>query len=65
MIKDVLTTHEVARYCHVTLTTIVNWIEDGSLRAYKTKGGHRRVKKDDLVDFLEKHKKDVISHMLS
>ena len=53
--KEVLTTHEVAKICHVTMTTVVNWIEEGALTAYKTKGGHRRVKKDDLIRFLEEH----------
>jgi len=52
MSKSVYTTHDVAKYCHVTMTTVVNWIEEGSLKAYKTKGGHRRIKKNDLLEFL-------------
>ena len=55
MEKDVLTTYEVAHYCRVTMTTVVNWINDGSLKAYKTKGGHRRIKKADLESFLQQH----------
>jgi len=55
MSKVVYTTHDVAKMCHVTMTTVVNWIEDGSLVAYKTKGGHRRVKKSDLTTFLKEH----------
>ena len=55
MTKDILTTHEAAKYINVTMPTVVNWIDDGSLKAYKTKGGHRRIKKDDLVDFLKKY----------
>lgn len=55
MVKDVFTTFEVAKYCKVTITTVVNWIKDGSLSAYKTKGGHRRIKRSDFEEFLRKH----------
>jgi len=55
MVKDVFTTYEVAQYCKVTITTVVNWIKDGSLAAYKTKGGHRRIKKSDFEEFLRQH----------
>jgi excisionase family DNA binding protein len=55
MVKDVFTTYEVAQYCKVTITTVVNWIKDGSLVAYKTKGGHRRIKRADFEEFLHKH----------
>ncbi|MDD5070207.1 MAG: response regulator [Candidatus Omnitrophica bacterium] len=53
MNTKVLTTHQVAKICHVTMNTVVNWINDGSLKAYKTKGGHRRIRKDDLDRFLK------------
>lgn len=55
MNKNVFTTYEVANLCNVTMSTVVNWIKDGSLAAYKTKGGHRRIKKEDLVEFANKH----------
>ena len=52
MDKKILTTYEIARYCHVNISTVINWIGDGSLKAYRTKGGHRRVNKNNLIDFL-------------
>ncbi|MGA1824642.1 MAG: response regulator [bacterium] len=55
MMKDILTTYDVSKYCHVSLTTVVNWIKDGSLKAYRTKGGHRRITKNDLLEFLQKN----------
>lgn len=55
MVKPILTTYEAAKYSNVTMTTVVNWIKDGSLKAYKTKGGHRRIKTADLLDFLKKY----------
>ncbi|MCB4792421.1 MAG: response regulator [Elusimicrobia bacterium] len=53
--NEVLTTYQVSRYCGVTLTTVTNWIEHGLIPAYKTPGGHRRVKKDDLIEFLKNY----------
>lgn len=51
--KNVFTTFEVAKICHVTPVTIQNWIGKGWLHAYRTPGGHRRVKKEALFSFLE------------
>ena len=59
MEKKVLTTFEVAKYCNVTMTTVVNWIKAGSLKAYKTKGGHRRIYLNDLLEFLNEYKMPV------
>ncbi|MCP4650892.1 MAG: response regulator [PVC group bacterium] len=55
MEKEILTTYEIASRCHVDIKTVINWTNDGSLKAYKTKGGHRRIKRADLVEFLSKH----------
>jgi excisionase family DNA binding protein len=51
-----LTTGEVAKYCHVSQATIINWIRDGKLEAYTTPGGHYRVPQSDLVSFLNTYK---------
>jgi excisionase family DNA binding protein len=53
--NKVLTTFQAADYCQVSPFTIRNWIESGILSAYKTPGGHRRVLKQDLDEFLKKH----------
>lgn len=55
MDKLILSTYDIASFCHVDMKTVINWIDDGSLKAYKTKGGHRRVKKEDLLEFLDKY----------
>ena len=31
--------------------TIIRWVEEGRIRAYKTPGGHRRIMRADLEDF--------------
>ncbi len=56
MIKDNYTTRQVGRICHVTVTAVINWINSGVLQAFKTIGGHRRVLRKDLIDFLINHK---------
>jgi excisionase family DNA binding protein len=48
---DVLTTHAAAKLCRVTASTLIRWIEDGRLRAYRTAGGHRRIRRADLEEF--------------
>lgn len=50
-IPDVFSTHSAARFCRVTPMTIIRWIEEGRIKAYKTPGGHRRIMHADLEDF--------------
>ena len=54
MIKNFYTTHEVSRFCNVYPTTVINWIKEGLLPAYTTPGGHRRIKRDDLLNLMKK-----------
>lgn len=49
------TTFQIAELCGVYPTTVINWIKQGTMKAYKTPGGHRRVLKSDLEAFLEKY----------
>jgi excisionase family DNA binding protein len=49
--KDVYSTHEAARICRVTPMTVIRWIEDGRIPAFKTAGGHRRIQRADLEAF--------------
>jgi excisionase family DNA binding protein len=51
---DILTVFKASKYCNVSPKTIINWIESGHINAYKTVGGHRRIKKSDLEDFMKK-----------
>ena len=50
-IPDVFSTHSAAKYCRVTPMTIIRWIDEGRIKAYKTPGGHRRIMRDDLELF--------------
>ena len=51
---DILTVFKASKYCNVSPKTIINWIESGHIEAYKTVGGHRRIKISDLESFMKK-----------
>jgi len=50
--KQSFSTSEVARYCHVTADTIRKWAEAGRIKVFKTPGGHRRIRREELLRFL-------------
>jgi len=54
LMEDILTVFKASKYCNVSPKTIINWIESGHIEAYKTVGGHRRIKSSDLVAFMTK-----------
>jgi len=49
-------TFAVAKMLQVDPGSVANWIDNDILKAHRTPGGHRRVRSEDLVDFLRKHK---------
>ena len=50
---EILTVSQASKYSNVSSKTIINWIDAGHIKAYKTVGGHRRIKKEDLDHFLK------------
>lgn len=54
--KEVLTTGEVAKICHVAPRTVSKWFDTGKLRGYRIPGSRdRRIPVDQLVAFLRAH----------
>jgi excisionase family DNA binding protein len=54
--KEVLTTGEVARLCHVTIRTVIKWFEKGHLKGYKIPGSRdRRFARGDVLLFMKEH----------
>jgi len=51
-IKDVYTTREAAKLLGVSLRTVQLWVENGTLIAWKTAGGHRRISHDSLEQLM-------------
>ncbi len=54
--KPLFTTYETAKFCKADISTIKNWIDEGKLDAYKTPGGHRRIRRKDLIKFMKKYR---------
>ena len=54
-----LTAGEAARICNVCRKTLLNWIYDGGLKAFRTYGGQHRIWPADLKDFLDASGMDV------
>ena len=50
--KSFLTTFEISEICEVNPTTVQNWVKEGKLKAHATPGGHRRVRREDLIKFM-------------
>jgi excisionase family DNA binding protein len=51
-------TGQAARYCYVTADTILNWINNGSIRAHRTAGGQYRILFHELLRFMREHGMD-------
>jgi excisionase family DNA binding protein len=50
-----LTTGKVARYCGVSKVTVLRWIAQGTLEAFKLPGGQNRIRLDDFYAFASRH----------
>ncbi|RJQ78929.1 MAG: response regulator [Desulfobacteraceae bacterium] len=60
--EDTLTVYKASQLCKVSSKSIINWIEAGHIKAYKTVGGHRRIKLDDLETFMKRQGIPVPNH---
>lgn len=52
--KEYLTTREAAQILGVAVSTIQLWTNNGSLRAWTTEGGHRRIVRSSVEEMLDK-----------
>src|SRR6185436_5284748 len=53
--KAVFTTFEAAKLCHVSPLSIINWVNASRLTAFRTPGGHRRIRREDLARFMREN----------
>lgn len=53
--NQLLTSHEVGVLLQMDKSSVVKWVNDGLLPAFRTPGGHRRIRVGDLLQFLDKH----------
>ena len=55
-VKDVLTTGEVAKICHVAPRTVSKWFDSGALHGYRIPGSKdRRIPLNQLIRFMKHH----------
>ena len=59
MTDTLYTTHDISRLVQVDPSTVSKWIDRGILVAFRTPGGHRRVRAGDLRSFLIAHEMPV------
>ena len=59
--ESLLTSHQVGSLLQVTPATINNWVKDGRLPAFRTPGGHIRIRASELISFLVEHEMPVPS----
>ena len=53
--KDTLTTTEAAKLLGFHVNTLKNWVRDGKMPAFRTLGGHYRIRVQDLVRVLKEN----------
>ena len=49
-----LTSRDIAAYCQVSKSTVLEWIKSERLKAYRLPSGHHRIDKNDFKAFLER-----------
>jgi excisionase family DNA binding protein len=63
--ERLLTSHEVGALLQVNPSSINKWVKEGRIAAFRTPGGHRRIRARDLVEFLDGHQMPVPSRLQS
>ncbi|MBE7451491.1 MAG: response regulator [Kofleriaceae bacterium] len=53
---QLLTSTQVGNLLQVNPSSVKKWVNDGHIIAFRTPGGHRRIRASDLVMFLDHHK---------
>lgn len=48
-----LTSRDIAAYCQVSKSTVLEWIKSGRLKAFSLPSGHYRIDRRDFKEFLE------------
>lgn len=55
-----LTTGDIARYCHFTVSQVNRWIKKGDINAFRNFGGQYRITKSEFREFLERNGMPVV-----
>ena len=63
-VERLLTSHEVGDLLQVNPSSVKKWVNEGRIQAFRTPGGHRRIRVADLVDFLQRHEMPIPRSLL-
>jgi len=55
---DIISTRQVAELLAVSEATVKRWADAGTLRCFRTPGGHRKFRMEDVADFLRSYQYD-------
>jgi len=53
--ESLLTSYQVGSLLQVNPSSVNKWVRDGRITAFRTPGGHHRIRAGDLVSFLREH----------
>jgi excisionase family DNA binding protein len=62
---SLLTSYQVGALLQVNPSSINKWVKDGRIPAFRTPGGHRRIRAADLVSFLTSHQMPIPQPLVS
>ncbi len=54
MSERTYTTHDIAEFCDVYPSSVLDWIKAGKLITQRTQGGHHRVTREEVIALLER-----------
>lgn len=56
-------TLDISRMCEVDPATVARWCDQGRLVCFRTPGGHRRIVRENLIEFLREHRMPLPSEL--
>jgi len=65
MKEKTFSTFDIAKFLDVYPTTVAKWIDEGRMKAFTTPGGHRRVRYNDLLNFLKEYRLPIPDELLT
>lgn len=65
VLEEILNTTEACKFLKVSQSTMKNYLRQGKIKAFTTPGGHYRIYRKDLIEFIENsnkkgHKKIIV-----
>jgi len=64
-LQEELKTEYISKIFNVTHVTVIDWIKRGRLPAFMTAGGHYRILRHDLVNFMKKKGRPVPAELIT